>query len=50
MVKQVGNTGVNCYVIHTYSGYEDAVKQALLQRVDTMNMQDYIFNVVVPKS
>ena len=49
MVKQVGNTGVNWYVIHTYSGYEDAVRQALLQRVDTMNMQDYIFNVVVPK-
>ena len=49
MAKQVGNTGVNWYVIHTYSGYEDAVRQALFQRVETMNMQDYIFDVVVPK-
>ena len=49
MVKQVGNTGVNWYVIHTYSGYEDAVRQALFQRIETMNMADYIFDVVVPK-
>lgn len=49
MVKQVANTGQNWYVIHTYSGYEDAVKDNLLQRIDSLNMQDYIFNVVVPK-
>ena len=50
MAKQVGNTGVNWYVIHTYSGYEDAVRQALFQRIETMNMADYIFDVVVPKA
>lgn len=49
MVKQVGNTGRQWYVIHTYSGYEDAVKDGLLQRIETMNMQDFIFDVVVPK-
>jgi len=49
MAKQAQNTGRHWYVIHTYSGYEDAVTDALLQRVETMNMQDYIFNVVVPK-
>jgi len=49
MAKQAKNTGRNWYVIHTYSGYEDAVKEALLQRIETMNMQDYIFDVVVPK-
>jgi len=36
-------------VIHTYSGYEDAVREALMQRIETMNMQDKIFDVIVPK-
>lgn len=49
MAKQAPNTGRNWYVIHTYSGYEDAVRQSLLQRVESYGMQDYIFDVVVPK-
>lgn len=49
MAKQAKNTGRNWYVIHTYSGYEDAVREALLQRIESMNMQDKIFDVVVPK-
>lgn len=49
MAKQAKNTGRNWYVVHTYSGYEDAVKEALMQRIDSMNMQDLIFDVVVPK-
>jgi transcription termination/antitermination protein NusG len=47
--KQAHNTGKNWYVLHTYSGYEDAVKTALEQRIDSCNMQDYIFRVEVPK-
>lgn len=35
--------------MHTYAGYEDAVRQALLQRVDSMGMHNYIFDVQVPK-
>jgi len=49
MAKQPKQTDANWYVIHTYSGYEHAVKSALLQRIDTMNMQDKIFDVVVPE-
>lgn len=49
MAKQAANTGRNWYVLHTYSGYEDAVKKALEQRIESMNMQDMIFGVVVPK-
>lgn len=49
MGKQAKGTGRNWYVIHTYSGYEHAVRQALLQRIDTLNMQDYIFSVEVPE-
>jgi transcriptional antiterminator NusG len=39
----------NWYVIHTYSGYEDAVAKNLKQRVESLDMGDKIFNVLVPK-
>ncbi len=39
----------NWYVIHTYSGYEDAVARNLKQRIESLGMQDKIFNVIVPK-
>lgn len=37
------------YVIHTYAGYENKVKQNLESRIETMGMTDYIFRVVVPE-
>lgn len=37
------------YAVHTYSGYEDAVARYLKQRVDSLEMHDKIFNIVVPK-
>jgi len=43
------NLGRNWYVIHTYSGYEDAVARNLKQRIEALGMQDKIFNVLVPK-
>jgi len=49
MSKQAAGTGRNWYVIHTYSGYEDAVKEALFQRIESLGMQDLIFDVAVPK-
>jgi transcriptional antiterminator NusG len=36
------------YVIHSYSGYENKVKKNLESRIESMGMQDYIFEVVVP--
>ena len=36
------------YVIHTYSGYENKVKQNLEHRIDSMEMKDQIFRVIVP--
>jgi transcriptional antiterminator NusG len=36
------------YVIHTYAGYENKVKTNLGSRIQTMQMQDKIFDVVVP--
>jgi transcription termination/antitermination protein NusG len=37
------------YAVHTYSGYEDAVARYLNQRVNSLDMNDKIFNVIVPK-
>ena len=35
------------YIVHTYSGYENKVKDNLEKRVETMEMQDKIFQVEV---
>jgi transcriptional antiterminator NusG len=40
--------GRSWYVIHCYSGYENKVSHNLEQRIETMDMQDKIFDVVVP--
>jgi len=39
----------NWYAIHTYSGYEDAVARNLKQRIESLDMGDKIFDVLVPK-
>jgi transcriptional antiterminator NusG len=36
------------YVIHTYSGYENKVKANLEKRIESMNMGDKIFRILVP--
>ena len=49
MAKQNIDRGKRWYVIHTYSGYEDNVARNLRQRIKSMNMEDKIFNIIVPK-
>ena len=36
------------YVVHTYAGYENKVKANLDTRIRSMNMEDKIFEVVIP--
>lgn len=36
------------YVIHSYAGYENRVKQNLEQRAQSLNLEDYIFQAEVP--
>ena len=36
------------FAIHTYAGYENKVKDNLEKRAESMNMEDYIFRVIVP--
>ncbi len=49
MPKQRIKQDKNWYVIHTYSGYEDAVAKNLKKRIESLGMEDKIFNVLVPK-
>jgi transcriptional antiterminator NusG len=36
------------YVVHTYAGYENKVKSNLESRIASMNMEEHIFEVVIP--
>jgi len=36
------------FVVHCYSGYENKVRHAIEQRIETMGMEDSIFDVVIP--
>jgi transcription termination/antitermination protein NusG len=38
----------NWFVVHTYAGYENKVKQNLASRVRSMNVEDRIYEVVIP--
>ncbi len=49
MPKQTAKFGRRWYAIHTYSGYEENVAENLHQRIETMDMEEKIFNVLVPK-
>ncbi len=48
MAKQEVQGERNWYAIHTYAGYENAVLRNLKQRIESLGMQDKIFNVLVP--
>ena len=48
MSRQIGKHGRRWYVLHTYSGYEENVARNLRQRIDSMDMQEKIFQVLVP--
>jgi len=47
--RQDSSQGRQWYAIHTYSGYEDAVKKSIQTRIETFHMEDKIFEIVVPK-
>ena len=36
------------YVVHTYAGYENKVKSNLESRISSMNMEDRIYEVIIP--
>jgi len=52
--KEAGKTAValgndaKWYVIHIQTGYENKVKQALMQRIKSLGVEDKIFDIVIP--
>lgn len=48
MPKQTQQQGRRWYVLHTYSGYEENVARNLRQRIESMDMEDKIFDVLIP--
>jgi transcriptional antiterminator NusG len=49
MPKQTLQQGRRWYAIHTYSGYEENVAENLNQRIESLDMKDKIFNIMIPK-
>ncbi len=49
MPKQLGEQERRWYVLHTYSGYEENVAHNLRQRIESLDMEDKICDVLVPK-
>lgn len=48
MAKQTQHHGKAWYVLHTYSGYEDNVSRNLRQRIESMDVGEYIFDIMIP--
>lgn len=48
MAKQQTGGERHWYAIHTYSGYENAVARNLKQRIESLGMEDKIFDIIVP--
>ena len=44
----VDNPNARWYVVHTYSGHENKVATTLRQRVESMGIEDKIFDILVP--
>lgn len=48
MSKQQSTGERHWYAIHTYAGYENAVERNLKQRIESLGLEETIFNVIVP--
>lgn len=48
MSKQKTDGEKHWYAIHTYAGYENAVERNLKQRVESLGLEDRIFEILVP--
>lgn len=47
--RALRNAPGDWYVIHSYAGFEKRVKANLLNRITSLNMEDYIFQIEVPE-
>jgi len=49
MARQKINLGRNWYAIHVVNGFEETVAEAILKRAKAFDLEDKIFNAIVPK-
>ena len=47
--KALRNAPGDWYVIHSYAGFEKRVKANLQNRITSLNMEDYIYQIEVPE-
>lgn len=45
----MNDEGRRWYVVNTYSGHENKVKENLEKRVESMGLQDTLFNIIIPE-
>ena len=45
----MNDEGRQWYVVNTYSGHENKVKENLEKRVESMGLQDILFQIVIPE-
>ncbi|MBU1323312.1 transcription termination/antitermination protein NusG [Patescibacteria group bacterium] len=48
VITDLSSPKAKWYVVHTYSGHELKVAQALKQRAESMNLTDYILELLIP--
>lgn len=46
--KNYQNQQGQWFVVHTYAGHEKKAKEALMQRVKTLGLEEHIFEVIIP--
>lgn len=45
----INEEGKQWYVINTYSGHENKVKENLQKRIESMGLQDIVYRIVIPE-
>ena len=48
IIKKSDDKKAQWFVVHTYSGHEQRVAQQLKQRVESMNLEDKILEILIP--
>lgn len=48
MAADTNDEGRQWYVVNTYSGHENKVKENLEKRIESMGLQDLVFNILIP--
>ena len=47
-MADMNDEGRMCYVVNTYSGHENKVKENLEKRIESMGLQDLVYNILIP--